>query len=83
MTSHHAIREAAAVAVPCEQYGEVVGAWIVREPGTYISPEEVRNHVASTMNPQVSYLVSVEYIHFKNSKYQSNIECSSMGVVHG
>jgi acyl-CoA synthetase (AMP-forming)/AMP-acid ligase II len=64
MTSHHAIREAAAVAVPCEQYGEVVGAWIVREPGTYISPEEVRNHVASTMNPQVSYLVSVEYIHF-------------------
>lgn len=52
MTSLHAIREAAAVAVPSEQYGEVVGAWIVREPGTHVSREEVRNHVASTMNPQ-------------------------------
>ena len=83
MTSHHAIREAAAVAVPCEQYGEVVGAWIVREPGTHISREEVRNHVTSTMNPQVSYLTIRGIYFISNSKYQSNIECSSMGVVHG
>ena len=83
MTSHHAIREAAAVAVPSEQYGEVVGAWIVREPGTCISREEVRNHVASTMNPQVSYSC-IRGIHsLLNLNTKSNIECSSMGVVHG
>ncbi|KAF9482709.1 acetyl-CoA synthetase-like protein [Pholiota conissans] len=52
MTAHHEIREAAAVAVPDDIYGEVVGAWIVREPHTQITREQVRESVASVMNPQ-------------------------------
>ncbi|PPQ87692.1 hypothetical protein CVT25_011459 [Psilocybe cyanescens] len=52
MTVHPDIREAAAVAVPDAKYGEVVGAWIVREPNSHISKEEVRRVVAVNMNPQ-------------------------------
>lgn len=54
MTAHLAIRQAAAVSVPDKKYGEVVGAWIVREPGTSISKEEIRTFVAQSMNPQVN-----------------------------
>ncbi|KAL5498673.1 hypothetical protein ACEPAH_2028 [Sanghuangporus vaninii] len=56
MTFHPAIREAAAVSVPDRMYGEVVGAWIVREEGTQISREAVRKWVAEGMNPQESLL---------------------------
>ncbi|KAL1745248.1 hypothetical protein HDZ31DRAFT_82110 [Schizophyllum fasciatum] len=52
LTDHPAIREAAAIAVPDNRYGEVVGAWIAREPGTEVSREEVRRAVAESMNPQ-------------------------------
>ncbi|KAJ7600696.1 hypothetical protein C8J56DRAFT_911002 [Mycena floridula] len=52
LTTNPAIHEAAAVAVPDGKYGEVVGAWIVRAPGTSISAEEVRKTVADNMNPQ-------------------------------
>ncbi|KAF4616971.1 hypothetical protein D9613_008520 [Agrocybe pediades] len=53
MTSHPAIREAAAVAVPDAKFGEVVGAWIVREPHhPPISRQEVRDYVSGNMNPQ-------------------------------
>lgn len=55
LTFHPAIREAAVVAVPDQRYGEVVGAWIVREKGTCQSREEVRKWVADGMNPQVSF----------------------------
>ncbi|KAG6850080.1 hypothetical protein H0H93_001430 [Arthromyces matolae] len=48
----HDIEEAAVVSVPDEKYGEVVGAWIVRRPGTSASREEVRAAVAQSMNPQ-------------------------------
>jgi len=54
ITAHPAIRQAVAVAVPDKKYGEVVGAWIVREPGTSISKEEIRTLVAQSINPQVS-----------------------------
>ncbi|KAL5514338.1 hypothetical protein ACEPAG_2426 [Sanghuangporus baumii] len=54
ITFHPAIREAAAVSVPDQKYGEVVGAWIVREEGTHISREAVRKWVAEGMNPQES-----------------------------
>ena len=54
MTAHRDIREAAAVAVPDAKYGEVVGAWIVREPHSSISREEARRVVVDGMNPQVS-----------------------------
>jgi acyl-CoA synthetase (AMP-forming)/AMP-acid ligase II len=54
LTTHNAIREAAAVSVPNKEYGEVVGAWIVREPGTSLSREKIRELVALSMNPQVS-----------------------------
>jgi len=54
MTSHPDIREAAAVSVPDEKYGEVVGAWIVREPHRpRISRNEVKEYVSKNMNPQV------------------------------
>ncbi|KAJ7136019.1 hypothetical protein C8R44DRAFT_662295 [Mycena epipterygia] len=46
------IEEAAVVSVPDRKYGEVVGAWIVRKPGTTISREDVRATVAQSMNPQ-------------------------------
>ncbi|OSX63486.1 hypothetical protein POSPLADRAFT_1180411 [Postia placenta MAD-698-R-SB12] len=54
LTAHPAIREAAAVAVPDERYGEVVGAWVVREPTALstLTREDVRALVADNMNPQ-------------------------------
>ena len=55
LTAHPGIQEAAAVAVPDARYGEVVGAWIVRQPGEErISAQEVRECVALNMNSQVS-----------------------------
>ena len=53
LTVHPEIREAAVVAVPDTKYGEVVGAWIVREGHESMSKEEVRRVVAEGMNPQV------------------------------
>ncbi|KAG1902364.1 acetyl-CoA synthetase-like protein [Suillus fuscotomentosus] len=52
LTAHPSIREAAVVSVRDTKYGEVVGAWIVREPGTNMSREDVRRTVAENMNPQ-------------------------------
>lgn len=52
MTEHSDIREAASIAVPDTKYGEVVGAWIVREPHSKLSREDVRQYVTKTMNPQ-------------------------------
>ena len=53
LTEHHGIREAAAVSVPDTRFGEVVGAWVVLEPHTELSREEVRKQVSENMNPQV------------------------------
>ncbi|KAF8634847.1 hypothetical protein AX17_004095 [Amanita inopinata Kibby_2008] len=55
LTDHDGILEAAAIAVPDEKYGEVVGAWIVRRPGqagSELTREEVRRAVTDRMNPQ-------------------------------
>jgi len=52
LTGHPAILEAAAIAVPDQKYGEVVGAWVVRQPNVTISREEVHRCVSETMNPQ-------------------------------
>jgi acyl-CoA synthetase (AMP-forming)/AMP-acid ligase II len=54
MMRQPAILEAAAVSVPDTIYGEVVGAWIVRQPKGFISREEVRKCISDNMNPQVS-----------------------------
>lgn len=59
LTAHPSIREAAAVSVPDTKYGEVVGAFVVREPNTHMSREDVRRAVSDTMNPQVSSGVMV------------------------
>lgn len=55
LTAAPAVLEAAVVSVPDGHYGEVVGAWVVREPshGTHLSKEDVRKVVATNMNPQV------------------------------
>ena len=53
LTVHPEIREAAVVSVPDVKYGEVVGAWIVREGNESMSKEEVRRVVVEGMNPQV------------------------------
>ena len=54
LTAHPAVREAAAVAVPDAKLGEVVGAWVVREPhAAALSREDVRRAVSQGMNPQV------------------------------
>jgi len=52
ITRHPAILEAAAVAVPDVQFGEVVGAWVVRQPNGYITRDEIRKSVGENMNPQ-------------------------------
>ncbi|PIL27690.1 transporter [Ganoderma sinense ZZ0214-1] len=52
LTVHPEIREAAVVSVPDVKYGEVVGAWIVREGNESMSKEEVRRVVVEGMNPQ-------------------------------
>lgn len=54
LTAHAHIREAVVVSVPDPKYGEVVGAWISREPHMDpISKDAVRRIVAEGMNPQV------------------------------
>lgn len=56
ITRHPGILEAAAVAVPNERYGEVVGVWIVRRnesEGKRITKEDARKYVSEGMNPQV------------------------------
>lgn len=53
LTAHSSIREAAAVAVPDAKYGEVVGAWVLLEPGKTMSKEEVCQVVRDNLNPQV------------------------------
>ncbi|KAF9226330.1 acetyl-CoA synthetase-like protein [Gyrodon lividus] len=55
LTAHPSIREAAAISVPDVKYGEVVGAWILLEPGATMSKEEVRQVVSNNMNPQAWY----------------------------
>jgi acyl-CoA synthetase (AMP-forming)/AMP-acid ligase II len=58
ITSHPAILEAAAVAVPDEQFGEVVGAWVVRRPHARVTREEVRKSVGDNINPQVNIVLN-------------------------
>ena len=58
LLNNEGIREAAAVSVPNATFGEVVGAWIVRQPGTNISRQDVRNTVLKSMNPQVCALLN-------------------------
>ncbi|EKM56989.1 uncharacterized protein PHACADRAFT_208155 [Phanerochaete carnosa HHB-10118-sp] len=56
LTAHAGIREAVVVAVPHARLGEVVGAWVLREPGApagaALSAADVRQVVAQGMNPQ-------------------------------
>lgn len=56
LTAHAGVREAAVVAVPDARYGEVVGAWVLREPGpgpgAALTADDVRQFVARGMNPQ-------------------------------
>ena len=58
LTAHADIREAAVVSVPDPKYGEVVGAWVVREPAATITKENVRRVVAEGMNPQVRLILA-------------------------
>ncbi len=60
LTAEEGVLEAAAVAVPDDKYGEVVGAWIVRRPGNAgraLTREAVRRAVTERMNPQASILI--------------------------
>ena len=50
------ICEAAAISVQDATFGEVVGAWVVRRPGTNISRQDVRNTVINSINPQACVL---------------------------
>lgn len=53
LTSHPDITEAAAIAVPDERYGEVVGVWItLRRGARRLNPEEIVDWVKDQMNPQ-------------------------------
>lgn len=61
LSAHPVIKEAAAISVPDEKYGEVVGVWIVREhtsicpQSSDLTAEDVRSIVKQGMNPQVSF----------------------------
>lgn len=52
LTSQDGVEEAAVVSVPDTTYGEVVGAWIVRQTGIFTSREDIRSQVVKTLNPQ-------------------------------
>ncbi|EUC57442.1 long chain fatty acid acyl-CoA ligase, putative [Rhizoctonia solani AG-3 Rhs1AP] len=53
LTSHPQIVEAAAIAVPDERFGEVVGVWILLRPdATSFSRQEAVDWVKAKMNPQ-------------------------------
>lgn len=55
LTTHPGIHEAAAVSVPDERYGEVVGVFIIKADGhKSLSRDDVREAVYTRMNPQVS-----------------------------
>jgi len=57
LTAEEGVLEAAAVAVPDDKYGEVVGAWIVRRSGNAgdaLTREAVRRAVTERMNPQTA-----------------------------
>ncbi|KAH7915059.1 hypothetical protein BJ138DRAFT_1170179 [Hygrophoropsis aurantiaca] len=49
---HQYVQEVAVVSVPDDKYGEVVGAWVVRQPNTIVSKEDIRRIVVENMNPQ-------------------------------
>lgn len=80
LTAHPQVREAAAVAVPDSKYGEVVGAWIVRQPNTNMSREDVYRSVADNINPQVC---KIEASCLRNwiSNLLSDLECTHMDLV--
>jgi len=56
LSTHPGIREAAVIAVPDDVFGEVVGAWIVRDPSHAdshdLTSRDVRSIVAEGMSPQ-------------------------------
>jgi acyl-CoA synthetase (AMP-forming)/AMP-acid ligase II len=85
LTAHPEIREAAAIAVPDAKYGEVVGVWIVREPHTRISKDDVKICISQIMNPQVRILLA--FSHALLSGFCPflgliiHLECAGMGVV--
>jgi len=81
MTRHPAILEAAAVSVPDAKYGEVVSAWIVRQPDRIISRDEVRRCVSDNMNPQVSCPQTNRICILPLGN--RHIECSCLGLVRG
>lgn len=78
LTAHPFIREAAAVAVPDTKFGEVVGAWIVLEPGKAMSKEDVQQVVRGNMNPQVR-LLFLYYVY----AHKGALDCARVGVVRG
>jgi acyl-CoA synthetase (AMP-forming)/AMP-acid ligase II len=65
------IEEVAVVSVPDTKYGEVVGAWIVRKPGTDISREAVRKTVSHSMNPQVKHFCMFSSAHVHGNCLQN------------
>lgn len=71
MTAHPEIREAAAVAVPDDIYGEVVGAWIVRESHTNMTRAQVRESVTAAMNPQVCFTATINGIYLLFGCFQN------------
>lgn len=62
ITSHPGVVEVAAVSVPDEILGEVVGVWIVRKAGTgkEMTREAIQKCVTDGMNPQVGWLLGLE-----------------------
>jgi len=49
LAAHPAVREAAVVGVPDEQFGQRLRAFVVRRSGRQLSPDEVRQHVKANL----------------------------------
>lgn len=86
ITRHSGILDAAAVSVPDERYGEVVGVWIVRREGQkskLITRQEVRKYVSEAMNPQVRQAFVSLSRRYSFLLFGDPTERAGVGVVHG
>ena len=49
LADHEAVSDAAAIGVDDEQFGQRLRAFVVPQPGTEPSPDELRHHVKATL----------------------------------
>jgi acyl-CoA synthetase (AMP-forming)/AMP-acid ligase II len=66
---HPAIQDAAVVGIEDETYGELPGAFIVREPETRITEDEIKGYVAR----KYSYFMNMSFFHYFHSIFKRKL----------